>query len=62
MSVVLAPWQTVLLPETDAVMEPVFTVIDEVPEQIPEETVTEYVVEVVGVTMMDEVVAPVFNK
>jgi hypothetical protein len=62
-SVVLLPEQMVVFPLIAAVMAPVtFTVATAVPVQIPLLTCTVYEVVVVGVTIMAEVLAPVFHR
>ena len=59
---VLPPGQRVVFPETDAVTaDPRETVTLVELEQLPLETVTEYVVFVVGETTMEVVVAVVFH-
>jgi hypothetical protein len=53
----------VVLPEAEAIIpELKFTVMLAVSAQLPEETITEYVVAAVGVTEIAAVVAPVLQE
>jgi len=62
-SVVLLPLQIEWLPVIAAVtLDAEFTVMLAVLEQLPDETKTEYVVEDVGETMIEEVLSPVDHE
>ena len=62
-SVTLVPAQIVLLgPAVAAILDTTVTIAVAVSEQAPFDIITEYVVVVVGFTVMDVIVAPVFHE